>query len=42
VIVFVSSPRAHWINGRNMPVDGLEAARMRRSAVVHANYINSC
>jgi len=24
VIVFLSSPRAHWINGRNIPVDGLE------------------
>lgn len=24
VIVFLASPRAHWINGRNMPVDGLE------------------
>jgi 3-oxoacyl-[acyl-carrier protein] reductase len=24
VIVFLSSPRAHWINGRNVPVDGLE------------------
>ncbi len=23
-IVFVASPRAHWINGRNVPVDGLE------------------
>ena len=24
VIVFTASPRAHWINGRNLPVDGLE------------------
>ncbi len=24
VIVFLASPRAHWINGRNVPVDGLE------------------
>jgi 3-oxoacyl-[acyl-carrier protein] reductase len=24
VIVFSASPRAHWINGRNLPVDGLE------------------
>jgi 3-oxoacyl-[acyl-carrier protein] reductase len=24
VIVFVASPRAHWINGRKLPVDGLE------------------
>lgn len=24
VIVFVGSPRANWINGRNIPVDGLE------------------
>jgi 3-oxoacyl-[acyl-carrier protein] reductase len=24
VIVFVASPRAYWINGRNIPVDGLE------------------
>ena len=24
VIVFLGSPRAHWINGRNVPVDGLE------------------
>ena len=24
VIAFVASPRAHWINGRNIPVDGLE------------------
>ena len=33
VIVFLASPRAHWINGRNVPVDGLEqpyAARDRR------------
>jgi 3-oxoacyl-[acyl-carrier protein] reductase len=33
VIVFLSSPRAHWINGRHVPVDGLEqpyAARDRR------------
>jgi 3-oxoacyl-[acyl-carrier protein] reductase len=24
VIVFAASARAHWINGRNIPVDGLE------------------
>jgi 3-oxoacyl-[acyl-carrier protein] reductase len=24
VIVFTASPRAHWINGRNLQVDGLE------------------
>lgn len=24
VIVYLSSPRAHWINGRHIPVDGLE------------------
>jgi len=24
VIVFAASPRAHWINGRNLAVDGLE------------------
>ena len=24
VVVFMASPRAHWINGRNIPVDGLE------------------
>jgi 3-oxoacyl-[acyl-carrier protein] reductase len=24
VITFLASPRAHWINGRNIPVDGLE------------------
>jgi 3-oxoacyl-[acyl-carrier protein] reductase len=24
VIVFAASPRAYWINGRNIPVDGLE------------------
>src|SRR5437868_2096270 len=24
VIVFIASSRAHWINGRNIPVDGLE------------------
>jgi 3-oxoacyl-[acyl-carrier protein] reductase len=33
VIVFLASPRAHWINGRNVPVDGLGqpyAARDRR------------
>ena len=24
VIVFLAAPRAHWINGRNIPVDGLE------------------
>ncbi len=23
-IAFIASPRAHWINGRNIPVDGLE------------------
>jgi 3-oxoacyl-[acyl-carrier protein] reductase len=23
-VVFLASPRAHWINGRNIPVDGLE------------------
>ena len=22
--VFAASPRAHWINGRNIPIDGLE------------------
>lgn len=27
VIVFTASPRAHWINGRNIPVDGLEQPR---------------
>jgi hypothetical protein len=33
VIVFLASPRAYWINGRNIPVDGLEqphAPRDRR------------
>jgi 3-oxoacyl-[acyl-carrier protein] reductase len=24
VIVFIASPRAHWVNGRNISVDGLE------------------
>ena len=24
VIVFIASSRAYWINGRNIPVDGLE------------------
>jgi len=24
VILFIASPRANWINGRNIPVDGLE------------------
>jgi NAD(P)-dependent dehydrogenase (short-subunit alcohol dehydrogenase family) len=24
VIVFTALPRANWINGRNIPVDGLE------------------
>ena len=24
VVVFLASPRAHWINGRHIPVDGLE------------------
>jgi 3-oxoacyl-[acyl-carrier protein] reductase len=24
VVVFIASPRAHWINGRNIAVDGLE------------------
>jgi NAD(P)-dependent dehydrogenase (short-subunit alcohol dehydrogenase family) len=24
VIVFIASPRAYWINGRNIPVDGVE------------------
>ncbi len=28
VIVFLASPRAHWINGRNVPVDGLEQPYM--------------
>lgn len=34
VIVFAASPRAHWINGRNIAVDGLEqphAPRDRRA-----------
>ena len=34
VIVFIASPRAHWINGRHSPVDGLEqphAPRDRRA-----------
>lgn len=30
VIVFLASPRAHWINGRNIPVDGLEQPVARR------------
>lgn len=30
VIVFLASPRAHWINGRNIPVDGLEQPVPRR------------
>lgn len=28
VIVFLASPRAHWINGRHIPVDGLEQPYM--------------
>ena len=24
VIVFLASPRAYWINGRHIPVDGLQ------------------
>jgi 3-oxoacyl-[acyl-carrier protein] reductase len=28
VIVFLASPRAHWINGRHVPVDGLEQPYM--------------
>jgi 3-oxoacyl-[acyl-carrier protein] reductase len=38
VIVFTASPRAHWINGRNIPVDGLEqphAPLDRRPYQVH-------
>jgi len=34
VIVFIASPRAYWINGRHIPVDGLEqphAPRDRRA-----------
>ena len=30
VIVFLASPRAHWINGRNIPVDGLQQPIPRR------------
>jgi 3-oxoacyl-[acyl-carrier protein] reductase len=30
VIVFLASPRANWINGRNIPVDGLEQPVPRR------------
>ena len=30
VIVFLCSPRANWINGRNVPVDGLEQPYARR------------
>src|SRR5712664_654117 len=29
VIAFMASPRAHWINGRNIPVDGLEQPHAR-------------
>ena len=28
VIVFLASPRGHWINGRHVPVDGLEQPYM--------------
>lgn len=28
VIVFLASPRSHWVNGRNVPVDGLEQPYM--------------
>ena len=30
VIVFLASPRACWINGRNIPVGGLEQAHAPR------------
>ncbi|MBI1777065.1 MAG: SDR family oxidoreductase [Proteobacteria bacterium] len=30
VVVFLASPRANWINGRNVPVDGLEQPYARR------------
>jgi hypothetical protein len=29
--VFIASPRAHWINGRNIPVDGLEQPHVART-----------
>jgi hypothetical protein len=32
VIVFIASPRAHWINGRNIPADGLEQPYGRSTA----------
>ena len=31
VIVFLASPRAHWINGRHIAVDGWSNARAARS-----------
>jgi citronellol/citronellal dehydrogenase len=31
VIAFLASPGAHWINGRNIPVDGLEQPYAKRS-----------
>jgi hypothetical protein len=33
VIVFVVSPCAHWINGRNIAVDGLEQPHAGRSSM---------
>ena len=42
VIVFIASPRAYWINGRNIPVDGLEqphAPLDRRALVFRRNQL---
>jgi NAD(P)-dependent dehydrogenase (short-subunit alcohol dehydrogenase family) len=42
VIVFIASPRAYWINGRNIPVDGLEQphAPLDRRAYYCSDAIN--
>jgi hypothetical protein len=41
VIVFLASPRGHWINGLNIPVDALEKPHPpldRRPYYTHLNW----